>query len=64
MNEQLHWTIEAICSDCQAVTTAPLQMGIVVHCEKCGARVQIDPVKTVFHRSSGAGSGAGYWSKR
>ena len=55
MNEQMHWTLQATCSECLRETTAPLVMGVPVHCTGCGLVIKIDPEKTVFHRSEGAG---------
>ena len=55
MNEQLHWTLVAECSACHRVSTIPLFIGVLAACENCGARIEIDPVLTVFHRASGSG---------
>ena len=55
MNEQMHWTLEATCSGCGGQTTAPLVMGVPVACARCGQVLSIDPTRTVFHRSEGAG---------
>ncbi len=59
MNEQLQWTLQATCSDCGWETTAPLHMGVAVHCAQCGARIRIDMEKTIFHRKSGSGYAGG-----
>jgi uncharacterized protein YceK len=55
MNEQRCWTLQATCSQCLTETIAPLVMGEPIECSGCGAVVKIDPAKTVFHRSEGAG---------
>jgi hypothetical protein len=55
MNEQRSWTLQATCSACLGETNAPLVMGVPIQCSGCGAVIKIDPRKTVFHRSEGAG---------
>ena len=55
MNEQLHWTLVAECSACHCASTIPLFIGVIAACDGCGARIEIDPVLTVFHRASGSG---------
>jgi hypothetical protein len=55
MNEQMHWTLQATCSECLSETLAPLIMGVPIECSGCGLVVKIDPGRTVFHRSEGAG---------
>ena len=55
MNEQMRWTLQASCSECLAETTSPLLIGLPVQCLGCGAVIKIDPERTVFHRSGGAG---------
>lgn len=55
MNEQMHWTLQATCSECLRETIAPLIMGVPVQCAGCGLVIKIDPARTVFHRSEGTG---------
>src|ERR1700733_12479759 len=55
MNEQMHWTLEATCSECLTETVAPLVMGVPIICFGCGVTVKIDARKTVFHRRQGTG---------
>jgi DNA-directed RNA polymerase subunit RPC12/RpoP len=52
MNELLQWTLQATCVSCSRETRLLLHMGVVAYCAHCGARIQIDPAKTTFHRSS------------
>jgi len=55
LNEQLHWTLQAICSACAKETTLPLVMGMTAFCDHCGARIEVDPDTTTFHRTAGLG---------
>jgi hypothetical protein len=55
MNEALRWTLEATCSECLTETIAPLIIGAPIDCAGCGVAMKIDPRKTDFHRSTGAG---------
>ena len=55
MNEQMHWTLQATCSECLTETISPLNMGVAVLCSGCGLVIKIDPGKTVFRRSEGTG---------
>jgi hypothetical protein len=55
MNEQMHWTLQATCSECLSETTTPLVMGVPAQCSGCGLVIKIDPERTVFHRKEGTG---------
>ena len=52
MNEQMHWTLQATCAVCLRETTAPLTMGVPVHCVGCGLVMKINPARTTYHRSA------------
>jgi ribosomal protein S27E len=49
MNDQMQWTLEATCSDCSCQTTAPLHMGVAVHCVRCAARILVEPLEQCEH---------------
>lgn len=55
LNEQMHWTLRATCSECHVETVAALNMGVPVNCGGCGLVIQIDPSRTPFHRGEGTG---------
>jgi hypothetical protein len=55
MNEQMHWTLQATCSECLRETTALLITGVPIECEGCGRLIKVDPDRTVFHRTDGTG---------
>jgi hypothetical protein len=51
-DDQMHWTLQATCAGCLYETTAPLIMGIPVHCERCASVIKIDPSRTLFRRNT------------
>jgi hypothetical protein len=55
LNEQMHWTLRATCSECQRETVGALNMGVPVNCDGCGLVIQIDPSRTAFHRGEATG---------
>jgi hypothetical protein len=55
LNEQMHWTLRATCSECDRETLGALNMGVPINCDGCGLVIHIDPTRTVFHRGEGTG---------
>src|SRR5260370_16917993 len=53
-DDQMHWKLQATCSECGQQTTAPLLIGIPARCDGCNPLIKIDPLRTVFPQAPNA----------